>query len=330
MYAIDDQCIDTNTGKRIGNYRILRPLGQGGSAKVLLGRHLYLGTQSAIKVPHSELSYDVLRKLRVEARLMAQLKHPHIVAIHDFGMEGLLPYFVMDYAPYGTMRQQYPTHQAIPPSIALEYIKQVASALQYIHNRGVIHQDVKPENMLLLRRDYILLSDFGIALHQRIIDDRKKKAVVGTIAYMAPEQLRGWPCLASDQYALGVVAYEWLYGDVPFRGSSMEIMAQHISAPFPALSDKESQLPLAVQHVLRQALAKEPDQRFKDVQTFAAALERALTERVPYRRTYSTHQYSISTLSHKPEATVYQTIAPKVFTSHTLWCRFLALVKKLL
>jgi serine/threonine protein kinase len=149
----------------------------------------------------------------------------------------------------------------------------VAGALQYAHERKVIHRDVKPENMLLGEKNEILLSDFGIAVVSQ--NSRSGQDVNGTVAYMAPEQLQGKPQPASDQYALAIVAYELLAGEVPFKGSFAEVGSQHLFATLPPLREKVSTISPDVESVLQTALSKDPQRRFAAIQAFANALEQA-------------------------------------------------------
>jgi predicted ATPase/DNA-binding CsgD family transcriptional regulator len=147
--------------------------------------------------------------------------------------------------------------------------------LQYAHDERLLHRDIKPENMLLGRNNKVLLSDFGIAIMAQSLRNRQTQDTAGTIAYMAPEQLKGYPGPASDQYALGIVVYEWLTGERPFQGSFAEIVSQHMSVPPPPLGSKVAGIPLVVEYVVMTALAKDPQQRFESVQAFATALEKA-------------------------------------------------------
>src|SRR5207237_1716212 len=147
-----------------------------------------------------------------EAQFIDNLEHPHIVRILDFDVEESTPFLVMSYAPNGTLRQLHPKDTILSLSIVVNYVKQVADALQYAHDEKLIHRDIKPENMLLGRRNEVLLSDFGLATIAQSGHSLSKRDVAGTIIYMAPEQFRGKPAPASDQYALGVVIYEWLSG----------------------------------------------------------------------------------------------------------------------
>ena len=262
-------------GKQLGNYRVIRLLGQGGFADVYLGEHIYLKTLAAIKIVQTRITAEDVNTFLNEARMISSLVHPNIVRVLEFGREGTTPFLVMDYAPNGTLRQRHPRGSRLPPAVLVPYVKQVASALQYAHDKKLIHRDIKPENMLIGPNNEVLLSDFGIALLAQSSRYQSMQDVVGTVAYMAPEQFQGKPVPASDQYALGVVVYEWLTGDRPFHGSFAEIASQHMLA-FPSLRDKTPELSPPIEEVVRTALAKEPQYRFLRVQAFANAFEQAV------------------------------------------------------
>jgi len=215
-------------GQQLGNYHLVRLLGRGGFAEVYLGEHIHLNTQAAVKVLYTHLDSDDLEKFRNEARTIARLEHPHIVRVLDFGVEDGVPFLIMQYAPHGTLRHRHPRGTTVPLITIVSYVQQIADALQYAHDEKLIHRDIKPENMLLGRHDEILLSDFGLATIAQSGQPPAKIDVAGTVTYMAPEQLRGKPAPASDQYALGIVIYEWLCGDYPFHGYSIETAIQHI------------------------------------------------------------------------------------------------------
>jgi hypothetical protein len=154
-------------------------------------------------------------------------------------------------------------------------VKQIADALQYAHHEGVIHRDVKPDNMLLGRKGELLLSDFGIASLAHTTSSMSEADQAGTVPYMAPEQLRGRPRPASDQYALGIVVYEWICGMRPFHGTFAEISSQHLSTPPPSLRKRVPTLPIVVEHVVMTALTKDPHRRFPSIAAFASAFEHA-------------------------------------------------------
>jgi serine/threonine protein kinase len=261
--------------QQLGNYRLVRLLGRGGFAEVYLGEHLRLKTQAAIKVLHTSLENDDVENFLREAQTIGHLKHPHIVRVFDFDVENHTPFLVMGYLPNGNVRNSYPKGTLLPLVSIVSYVKQIASALQYAHDRKLIHRDIKPENMLLDRDEIIVLSDFGIALMAQSSRYQSTQEVAGTAAYMAPEQFQGKPRRASDQYALGVVTYEWLSGDRPFHGSFSEIASQHLFVPPPPLHNKVPTISPEVAQVVMKALEKDPHKRFASVQEFATALQQA-------------------------------------------------------
>jgi len=270
-------------GQRLGNYRLLRLLGQGSFSEVYLGEHLHLGTQAAIKVLHVHFTSEDSERLRTEARLIARLAHPLILRILDFAMEDDLPYLIIEYAPGGTLRQRHPKGTLIPPGTIVSYVKQLTGALHYIHEQGWIHRDIKPENMVLGRNNEVLLTDFGLVFTPQSSYPQQSQETAGTVAYIAPEQFQELPIQASDQYALGIVVYEWLSGETPFHGSFEEIASQHLSAPPPSLRARVPTIPPGVEQVVLKALAKDPQQRFANVKDFALALEEAFNTESPGR-----------------------------------------------
>jgi serine/threonine protein kinase len=268
------------TGQKLGNYQLTRLLGEGSFAQVYLGEHIYLSTPAAIKVIHTQLVGDP-DWFRNEARTIARLVHPNIVRVLDFGVEDKTPFLVLDYAPGGTLRQRHPEGSLLPLSVVASYVKQMAEALQYAHDEKLVHRDVKPENMLLGRRNEVLLSDFGVALMVQTLSFQSMQDVAGTIPYMAPEQIKGQPRPASDQYALGIIVYEWLTGKRPFRGSVAEIISKQLAVtPLPLRAQVPTLAP-AVEQVVMTALEKEPDRRFGSVREFALALEQAAQPGAP-------------------------------------------------
>ncbi len=268
------------SGQQLGNYRLRHLLGRGGYADVYLGEHIHLETLAAIKVLDIHMGSNELADFLREAKTIAHLLHPCIVRVLDFGVERNMPFLVMDYAPNGTLRQRYPKETCLPLLTIISYVTQVAQALQYAHNRKVIHRDVKPENMLLGINNQVLLSDFGISIIEQntsilVTQKRLSSSPTGTCYYMAPEQIQGSAHPASDQYALGVVVYEWLCGSRPFSGEFFAVMYQHVNVPPPPLREKIPEISPTVEHVVLRALAKDPQQRFATIEDFAKALEQA-------------------------------------------------------
>lgn len=263
-------------GQRFGNYRLLNLLGSGGFADVYLGEHVYLRTYAAIKVSSDQLTSQQEQEFLNEARTIAQLIHPNIVRILEFGIEQKkMPYLVMVYAPNGTLRTRHPRGTQLPLSTIISYVKPIASALQTAHDKKIIHRDIKPQNMLVGQNNEIWLSDFGIAVIAHTTRSQTTQDVAGSWEYTAPEQFTGKAVLASDQYALGIVVYEWLSGFPPFDGSFVELYHKHRSVPPTPLRVSIPTIPSDVEQVLLKALAKDPNQRFAHVQEFVEALEKA-------------------------------------------------------
>ncbi|HLG77718.1 MAG TPA: protein kinase, partial [Ktedonobacteraceae bacterium] len=263
------------TGQQLGNYRLIRLLGRGGFAEVYLGEHVRLNSYAAVKVLNTQLMGIEAESFQREGLTIARLVHPHIIRVFDYDLADGTPFLIMDYAPNGTLRSRHAKGVRVPLAEIVFYVRQVASALQYAHSEKVIHRDIKPENMLLGRNNEILLSDFGIATMSQSSRYQNTVDIVGTVAYMAPEQIQGKPHPASDQYSLGIVVYEWLSGVRPFQGSFTEIAVQHAVTPPPPLREKVPDIPPDVEQVLQIALAKHVHQRFASVQAFANAFEQA-------------------------------------------------------
>ena len=272
-----------HTGRYLGNYRVLQLLGKGGFAEVYLCQHRYIGTLAAVKVLRAGMDTVGEANFYTEARIAASLVHPHIIRVLEFGVQDGRPYLVMDYAPNGTLRRLHPRGTPMTPHLVAQYIEQVARALQYVHNRGLVHRDIKPENLLLGAGHQLLLSDFGISINA--LATAHTKGVAGTAAYMAPELIEGNPCYASDQYALGIVAYEWLCGRWPFLGDWDDILEQHVYDFPPSLREHNPAISEEVEEVVLQALAKNPGDRFDSVLEFAAALKAAVRHRTITGRT---------------------------------------------
>ena len=262
-------------GRQLGNYRLVRLLGRGGFAEVYLGTHVYLGSQAAIKVLTVPLSQDAASAFVAEARTLVTLSHAHIVRLLDFGMQGRTAFLVMEHAAGGTLRERHPRGERLPLPVLISYVNQAAEALQYAHDAHLVHRDVKPANLLVGRHGDVLLSDFGIAVLGHTSRAGRTQEAIGTIAYMAPEQIQGKPRRASDQYSLAVVVYEWLTGSVPFSGSFVEVAAMHCMATPPRLTGKAPEISEDLERVVLRGLAKQPEQRFPSVRAFASALELA-------------------------------------------------------
>ncbi|MBA2677594.1 MAG: protein kinase, partial [Ktedonobacteraceae bacterium] len=169
----------------------------------------------------------------------------------------------------------HPHGSLLPLNLVVSYAKQIADALQHAHTHRLIHRDIKPENMLVGQHNDILLSDFGIAVMAHGTRSQQTQDIIGSVNYMAPEQIKAHPVLASDQYALGIIVYEWLCGSLPFKGTATEIAIKHLSLPPPALRSINPTIPPLVEQAVLKALEKEPSNRFTNIKAFANALENA-------------------------------------------------------
>jgi len=263
-----------HSGQQIGSYRLLRRLGFGGFASVYLGQHVRIATQqAAIKLLHI---VDVdSQKFQQEAEMTAALDHPHIIRLIDFDFHDQMPFLVIDYAPGGSLRSRHLEGTQVPLTTVVQYVQEIAKALEYAHGKNVIHRDIKPDNILIGGQGELRLSDFGIAVLSQTgrTSLAASHGVGGTAYYMAPEQRTGKPKKASDQYSLGIMVYEWLCGKPPFsEGDAINILYQHAYEPVPPLREQLPTLPPVVEQVIMRALAKDPEGRFSSVQEFATAL----------------------------------------------------------
>ncbi len=267
-------------GQQFGNYRLNSLIGKGGFGEVYLAEHIHLGTLAAIKMLSLQLGSDEAEDFQKEARIIARLVHPNIIRVLDYGVNNSVPYLVMDFAPNGTLRQSHPAGSILSLEVVVPYVKQIAEALFYAHEQGIIHRDVKPQNMLIGRNNEILLSDFGIAVMNSSTMSRPTLDIAGTPVYMAPEQFDGRLSRSSDQYSLGVVVYEWLCGTPPFQEQAtlLDTAIYRLTASPPSLRSKNPNLPSIVEKVVLKALEKDIHRRFGNVIEFAQALEHAISE----------------------------------------------------
>ena len=254
-------------------------LGRGGTASVYLAHDVRHDRPVALKVVHPELaaSVEAERFLR-EIRVVARLSHPHILPLFDSGQADELLYYVMPYVRGESLRRRLEREGRMPVPTALRIAREVALALDYAHRHGVIHRDVKPEN-ILFEDDQAIVADFGIAAAVQVAGEERiteSGRAIGTPAYMSPEQAGGEGPLdgRSDIYSLGCVLYEMLGGDPPFTGVTPQaVMIQQVVAPLTPLRARRPEVPAPLSHALERALAKEPADRYATPAEFAAALE---------------------------------------------------------
>lgn len=270
-----------------GKYRLLDPLGEGGMGVVYRAHHEELETDVAIKVMHDPASAapSELSRFKREARAAARLRSPHVAPIFDYGVDGGMPYIVMELLEGEDLGQEMEREKRLAPARVVAIVKQVAKALRIAHEAGLVHRDLKPANVFLARtggEEIVKVLDFGIAKEQQpslVHVETTDNLVLGSPAYMAPEQARGMSVDArADLWSLGVMTFEMLTGELPFEGSSVvDLFMRVCSGPSPRPSSLDPSL-AAFDTFFERALSREPDGRFQSARALADELE-AVTAR---------------------------------------------------
>jgi eukaryotic-like serine/threonine-protein kinase len=268
-------------------YRLDRRLGVGGMSTVQLAFDTRLERNVAVKLLAEHLADDssFVSRFRREALAAARLVHPNVVQVFDFGLddETHRNFIVMEYVDGHSCAELLRDRGTLPPDEAVEILAQSCRGLEYAHRHGVVHRDVKPGNLLRSRDGMVKLADFGIAKAAEQSDITKVGSVLGTAAYLAPEQARGEPAgPASDMYALGVVAYQLLAGRLPYDAASLTDLARlQESGPPPRLDEVTSDVSPALSAAVARALHRDPEQRYVDAGEMETALRDGLRGRAP-------------------------------------------------
>src|SRR3954466_8302426 len=260
--AVSDTLINTLFD---GRYRIVRKLGTGGMANVYLAEDEVLGRRVAIKILNDRHAGDdqFVERFRREAKNAASLSHPNIVSIYDRGEAEGTYYIAMEYLDGRSLKELIVARGPAPVNVAIEYARQILSAIRFAHRHGIVHRDIKPHNVLVDAEGRLKVTDFGIA-RAGASQMTEAGSIIGTAQYLSPEQARGAPVdQTSDLYSLGVVLYELLTGEVPFTGDTpVETAMKHLSTVPAPPSSKRGDIPRDLDLVVMRALGKDASERY--------------------------------------------------------------------
>ncbi|HLR43210.1 MAG TPA: Stk1 family PASTA domain-containing Ser/Thr kinase [Pseudogracilibacillus sp.] len=261
-------------------YRIMKTIGGGGMANVFLAQDLILDREVAIKALRMEFVDDpeFIQRFDREAQAATSLSHPNIVDIYDVGEDGDVLYMVMEYIKGSTLKEYIMKHGPLPVEEAIGIMRQLTDAIAHAHHNGLVHRDIKPQNILMDEYGNVKVTDFGIAIALSATSLTQTNSILGSVHYLSPEQARGGMATRkSDIYALGIVMYELLTGQVPFSGESpISIALKHLQNDTPLVRALHPEVPQSVENIVLQATAKDPFHRFNSVYEMEEALNVAL------------------------------------------------------
>lgn len=264
-------------------YRIIKSLGDGGMANVYLAHDEFLNRDVTFKMMRLDMKNDVdlAKRFQREALSVTELINDNIVQVYDVGEYQGSQYIVMEYVDGTNLKSYIGEHFPIAYQQVVDIMMQILNAVQAAHNAGIIHRDLKPQNILIDRNDQVKITDFGIAIAKSEQDLTQTHTVIGSVHYLSPEQTRGGMASAkSDIYALGVMLYEMLTKQVPYEGDTpVAVALKHATADMPSVRDFDPRIPQALENVILQATAKNPQDRYLDVSVMAEDLKTVLSPR---------------------------------------------------
>ncbi|WP_153124128.1 Stk1 family PASTA domain-containing Ser/Thr kinase [Peribacillus tepidiphilus] len=268
-------------GKRIyGRYKILDMIGGGGMANVYLAKDMILEREVALKILRMDFSNDdeFIKRFNREAQSATSLAHPNIVSIYDVGEENNIYFIVMEYVKGLTLKQYIQKYHPIPVGKTLDIMSQITSAISHAHQNGIIHRDIKPQNILIDEDGNVKITDFGIAMALSSTSITQTNAVLGSVHYLSPEQARGGMAnKKSDIYSLGIVMFELLTGRLPFSGeSAVSIALKHLQSETPSPRRWYPNIPQSVENIVLKATAKDPFHRYNSVEEMREDIRSAL------------------------------------------------------
>src|SRR5699024_7264188 len=272
-------------GKRLDDrYEIIRTIGGGGMANVYLARDLILDREVAIKVLRMEFANDTefIERFDREAKAATSVSHPNIVNIYDVGEEkdDHIYYMVMEYVQGMTLKEYIQTHSPVSIDNTLHIMKQLTAAISHAHANGLIHRDIKPQNILIDHDGNAKVTDFGIAMALSATSLTQTNSILGSVQYISPEQARGGKATKkSDIYSLGIVMFELLTGQLPFSGQSpVAIALKHLQEDTPSIRDLDQDIPQSIENIVLKSTTKDPTYRYQTADEMQEALEHALDE----------------------------------------------------
>ena len=296
-------------GQKINNrYEIIRTIGEGGMANVYLGYDTILDRNVAIKVLRGDLSSDekFVRRFQREALSASSLSHPNIVEVYDVGEDNGLYYIVMEYIDGKTLKQLLKKRGSLTLSEAIDIMLQITDGMAHAHDSYIVHRDLKPQNIMIKDDGQIKITDFGIAMALNATQLTQTNSVMGSVHYLPPEQAAGKGCtIQSDIYSMGIIFYELLTGELPFKGdSAVEIALKQMKEPLPDVHKMNKDIPQSIENIILKATAKNPKNRYQNVREMYQDLLTALNDdrmnEEPYVYPYKEHETEDATKVMKP------------------------------
>ena len=272
-----------SSGQKIGErYEIVKSIGEGGMANVYMAQDTILDRKVAIKVLRGDLSHDekFIRRFQREALSVSNLSHPNIVEVYDVGEEEGQHYIVMEYIEGKTLKQLLQKRGSLTLSEVIDIMNQLTDGLTHAHNAYIIHRDIKPQNIMIEDDGLIKITDFGIAMALNSTQLTQTNSVMGSVHYLPPEQANGkGSTIKSDIYSLGILMYELLTGNVPFKGdNAVEIALKHLKERIPSIRRQNPTIPQSVENIVLKATAKNPKNRYDSVNDMHTDLVECLNE----------------------------------------------------